>query len=205
MEREHDLDYIEEQIKRLQKMKDQHIKSKKESELNANTEALLNQIHNITKSNSIRERLCKDTKTVPIIDGFYSSTAKYLIVERAFRHVNHGYLSLVICKSTRDVDLISSELTMTNLKQESGNYIRYNAECYKGTRFYSLMKCVCEVLTDKWKSGECVPFKKPCQFNAQRSANRRGYGNEYHGDTLMHDGTNYGETTTFAIIGIIFE
>jgi hypothetical protein len=203
---EYDLNYIEEQIKHWQSMKRQYLESSKEREIDENTQRLLTQIHEITTDNSIRAHLYKDTRTVPIVDKYYDSPAKFLIIERAFYHSKHAYISLIICKSPRDIRLISSELTMTNLKQEARSHIGVGSpNYYKDTRFYGLMKAITEVLTDDAKYDECIPFKIPCQFNAQRSANRTGYGNEYYGDTLMHEGTNYGETTTFAIIGIIIE
>lgn len=44
-------------------------------------------------------------------------------------------------------------------------------------------------------------FKKPILLNAQNSSNRTGYGNEYFGDLLIYEGTHYGETTGYLIIG----
>lgn len=46
-----------------------------------------------------------------------------------------------------------------------------------------------------------VLFDNPISINAQSSSNRTGYGNEYYYDTLVYEGTKYGETSQFPIIG----
>lgn len=49
-----------------------------------------------------------------------------------------------------------------------------------------------------------LPFEYPCAFDAQSPANRTGYGNEYCGEDCIHQGTEYGETRSYPIIGVIF-
>lgn len=46
-----------------------------------------------------------------------------------------------------------------------------------------------------------IYFDNPISINAQSSNNRIGYGNQYFYDTLVYEGTKYGETSQFPIIG----
>ena len=46
------------------------------------------------------------------------------------------------------------------------------------------------------------PFSEPISLGAQTSADREGYGNIYHGEELVREGTKYGATTEFLIIGV---
>ena len=41
----------------------------------------------------------------------------------------------------------------------------------------------------------------PISINAQSSKNRTGYGNNYFYNTLIYEGTKYGETSQFPIVG----
>lgn len=45
-------------------------------------------------------------------------------------------------------------------------------------------------------------FDLPIEFNAQNNLNRCGYGNKYHGEELIYEGTLYGETTTYMFVGV---
>lgn len=47
-------------------------------------------------------------------------------------------------------------------------------------------------------------FENPISINAQSSNNRKGYGNEYYYDTLIYEGTKYGETSQYPIVGYIY-
>ena len=51
------------------------------------------------------------------------------------------------------------------------------------------------------KSEDIILFDNPISINAQSSSNRTGYGNEYYYDTLIYEGTKYGETSEFPIVG----
>lgn len=50
---------------------------------------------------------------------------------------------------------------------------------------------------------EIIFFNNPISINAQSSKNTTGYGNEYYYDTLIYEGTKYGETSQFPIVGYI--
>ena len=51
--------------------------------------------------------------------------------------------------------------------------------------------------------GKLIKFDHPISINAQSSKNRTGYGNEYFYDQLIYEGTLYGETSEFPIVGYI--
>ena len=44
-------------------------------------------------------------------------------------------------------------------------------------------------------------FDNPISINAQSSNNRTGYGSEYYYGTLVYEGTKYGETDQFPLVG----
>lgn len=46
-----------------------------------------------------------------------------------------------------------------------------------------------------------VFFNNPISINAQSSKNRTGYGNNYFYNTLIYEGTKYGATSQFPIVG----
>jgi hypothetical protein len=52
------------------------------------------------------------------------------------------------------------------------------------------------------ENGKTIMFKTCYLLSAQNSANRTGYGNIYYGDELVHEGTLYGETTSYAFAGV---
>lgn len=55
----------------------------------------------------------------------------------------------------------------------------------------------------KYAVGDTVYFSKPFLLRAQNSKNRSGYGSMYNGDTLVYEGTLYGETTNYGFVGAI--
>lgn len=48
-------------------------------------------------------------------------------------------------------------------------------------------------------------LESSCHLGGQTFMNQTGYGSEYEGDMLVHEGTLYGEVTDFQIIGVIVE
>lgn len=51
-------------------------------------------------------------------------------------------------------------------------------------------------------SGNAYIFSAPYKLKAQNSRNRSGYGNIYNGDILVYEGTKYGETSSYLIVGV---
>ena len=54
---------------------------------------------------------------------------------------------------------------------------------------------------DNFEDEKTIYFDNPISINAQSSSNRTGYGNEYYYDMLIYEGTKYGETSEFPIVG----
>ena len=52
------------------------------------------------------------------------------------------------------------------------------------------------------ENGQIIMFKTCYLLRAQNSSNRTGYGNIYYGDELVHEGTLYGETTSYVLAGV---
>ena len=50
---------------------------------------------------------------------------------------------------------------------------------------------------------QAIAFDLPIRLRGQTYANQTGFGSEYNGDELVYQGTLYGETTDFYIIGLI--
>lgn len=70
--------------------------------------------------------------------------------------------------------------------------IRSFDECYKNNRID---------LSKYNENGYIFPFDVPILLGAQILENQTGFGNEYFGNELVVEGTKYGETTKFLIVG----
>lgn len=171
-----------------------------------NTASYLESIYSVSPENSINEHLYSDTKTTPIMDSFYCSKKDFLIFKSLFFvDVDFPpywqYVSIVVRKSPRSkIRLIDSGLTMTDLKKESGwATLKY---CSESRRVYPLIKEIVTAATKLSETNKIVPFEHIIRLGGQTYANQTGFGSEYNGEELVHQGTLYGETTGFYIIGI---
>lgn len=175
-------------------------------EKNDETQAFINRIYDLNKGNSTRVLLFGDTKTMPIMDEYYHSDKQFLVFERAIRFPKiYKPFSLVVVRYNGYCGRCNHNgLTMTDLKKHSGMLV-YEAALDKGSRLYGL-KCELLVIEDEVSgSSRIIPFHTPCFLGAQIYSNRTGYGSVYHGEDLVRQGTEYGETTGFLIIGIASE
>lgn len=209
MEKQKQLQALQAEIEALEKAKEDEMYAK-------NTQAFLDTIYDINVINSMHETLHSNTKTVPIIDRFYNSRIyNYLILPRFYYprlYETSCSLDLVIRKIDRKIKYKTSAITISYLKQEYRKYIRDGdfLTRYEGEKGYPLIKAILDIpqeditrdITDP-KTNRAIPFKTPIKFNAQTSQNRTGYGSEYNNGELVYQGTLYGETTQFAIIGVI--
>ena len=119
-------------------------------------------------------------------------------------------LSLIICKSWKRLYVHSSSLTPTKLKKKG--CVDYTDEENIDFEFLPLWKEVNEAPFDELKKqlkhkriveNKIVMFNTPVLMGAQTSKNREGYGNIYCGEELVRQGTEYGETTSFLIVGVV--
>ena len=170
------------------------------------TQRLLNSINEVNENNSIHVQLNADTKTTPIMDCFNFSDKKFLVFDDAFflkkclRRV-----SLVIAKDFHGVNYRYNGLTMTDLKKIVKSFILDDILKYlnKDSREYPLYQelIVVSKKLKEDKTKKIMAFQKPCMIGGQTFSNQSGYGSEYYGEDQIYQGTLYGETTKFMIIG----
>lgn len=116
-------------------------------------------------------------------------------------------ISLYVKRYNRGDKIILSNITFTKLKKELYDCPLDTLDEYDNTLDEVLQKNIIESFKknrnvfNKSKSN-IIFFDIPIGFNAQNSTNRTGYGNEYCGDILIHEGTKYGETTLYAFVGM---
>jgi len=166
--------------------------------------------------------------TVKILDEYIKSQKQYFYITTNFSiiHDNKVFdIHFVISnKIPIDKKIVSTNITMTEFKQLFKDDF---CNCYKilnyTNRLKELNRCSTPKLSvavydflelfythfkihyDKSKNNKLILFDNPISINAQSSSNRTGYGNEYYYDTLIYEGTKYGETSEFPIVGYISE
>lgn len=144
-------------------------------------------------------RLYRDTPTVQIMDEFESLTqegyCKYerLVLLSSFYHCGTYFSYVVERRNGREC---FGDITMTELKKEEyWELLQYAKETID--RHNKRKK------TTRFHSGTVIYFKKPYRLRAQTSSNRTGYGNYYEGYDLVIEGTLYGDTTDYVILGVM--
>lgn len=146
-----------------------------------------------------------DTKTIELMDEFdEKENDKYVygrIIDLNGFHVcsrlgKYGfiYCFYVIEHGANGLEY-ASDITMTKLKQKKTRELEEYAE--------SELSDV--IISQYLDTDRFVRFKKPYRLRAQNSGNRIGYGWEWdwsggYGDYV--EGTQYGETTDYSIIGV---
>ena len=166
----------------------------------------MEEIFQVTEENSMVVRLSSNTKTTPIMDKFYFSETPFLIFKRIFRIRNSSgtliTVSLVIKKGFPGDRAIDSGLTMTDLKKFAGAFI-INNPYPERSRKYALVEELLYVAAKLTEDSNAIPFEHPIRLGGQTFSNQTGYGSEYNGNTLVSQGTLYGDTTGFYIIGVL--
>lgn len=146
---------------------------------------------------TMRTYLSRDTGTVSLMDKFESLNEKgfkkyerMLITDWNQYSSEMGYYLLVERRKGRDV---IGGITMTDFK------LGYTSKVNEHAR----------VEIDNYlenggnlENGQIIMFKTCYLLRAQNSSNRAGYGNIYYGDELVHEGTLYGETTSYVFAGV---
>lgn len=139
------------------------------------------------------------TTTVQIMDEFESLTPegyyKYerLILKDSLFYCDTYFSYIIERRNGRDY---VGDITMTELKNGDGWDLSSYAE--EAIDRHNKRK-----KTTKFRPKTEVMFKKPYHLRAQTSANRTGYGNIYEGYDLVLEGTLYGETTDYLIVGVM--
>jgi hypothetical protein len=171
-----------------------------------NTAATLALVYSYTPQNSLYYHLNSDTKTIPIMDEYDKSDKQYLIFGGQYKLCSERFpypeVDLVVVRCREEVLCYRSNLTMTDLKNNGGTLLR-DTRIEEKHRLEPLYQELLGISKEKLIPGNAVAFQKPCLLGGQTSNDRRNYGSEYCGDYLVCQGTEYGETTKFLIIGAI--
>ena len=209
------------------------LESKKEEvENQINSHLLQERFFEIDEGNTLFYRINKTTKTVDLLDRYEKSGKLFLVLTRAYAHLyarsrhvvevgcydTRRHLSLVILPShfllednkhiciSRNCSTYSSP-TMTEIKMSCGRIIRHYTNY--PTRMEELINTVKKAFEydEELKTLERKTYWLDCPISigGQTSENRTGYGNEYRYGELLWEGTNYGETTRFYVVGFIIE
>lgn len=192
-------------------------KKSREIEIKEATESTLRLAEEVDDWNSMEITLSRYSKTTPIFDAFFNSDYKFLIIEHAYvlsQDTSCGYVdnsvSLIIIKrkdAPSRVSVYDSGLTMTDLKLSINDpYTPFEpSNPERERRLWPLEKELKQLDLTQYSKGDCVPFQNICYLGAQTYSNQTGFGSEYRGAELVYEGTLYGETTGFLIIGVRFE
>jgi hypothetical protein len=196
-------DEYERQIKELEEKKSQVDEKISDLETQASTYRVLNSINDVTEENSMQVWLSKDTRTTPVMSKFCDSDKSFLTIPEFM--YPRAFL-LVVTKYHYGIQYIDSGMTMTDLKQEgcsSESRVKKIAMSDQKTRMSALYKELYKVITKPINAGDKIPFEYPVRLGGQTYNNQTGYGRTYYGYDEYEEGTLYGETTGFVVIGII--
>lgn len=214
---DNEINVLKEQLASLEQQKKKLQKQIDRIDYQKNTEVALHLIEAITPQNSREIRLDYKTKTTPVMDSFYHSTDDYLILKSIYEafgsshNSSSKWFSLIIVKRKSVQGTIyvqKTGLTMTDLKKSLPNREFHSSDDELDERLSALYDEVRKIRQrdmTQFKKGQCIPFENICYLGAQTYQNQTGYGSEYYGNELVHEGTLYGETTGFLIIGVRIE
>ena len=156
---------------------------------------------------------CKTTK---VMDYFYHSEKNFLILREVYPFVfSEPYrwvnVSLIISKSVDCPKIEESCPTMTEIKRISSLKQKIYADDTERVlarvpeRMRPLTSGILDVLSNEpiTESDETFIFKVPFRIGGQTYDDQTGYGSYYDGDVCLYEGTYYGQTTSFYVVGII--
>ena len=141
--------------------------------------------------------LPKYTSTIKLMDEFETLTDrgfrlyKTMILNPGYSYYDLGYYVVLIVERYDYAYEYQWEFTMTQLKRKQAK---------------RLFDCIKREFADKDIGeddiGNMIYLEEPIMLRAQTSGNRTGYGSIYNGEKLIHEGTLYGETTSYIIKGV---
>lgn len=200
-----EIDRIHEEILRLTEQENYLKKELHSAITDENTLALLNETMDVDDENSMAVSLNEYTKTTPIMDEFWNSQKRFLVFKNIFS-IGKSWTrsSLIVVRARNGCKARGLNLTMTELKKRAGivmtdDYIKRVPE---NSRFYALASELSIAAQKITPDSEFIPFESPVRLGGQTFANQTGYGSIYEGTYQISQGTLYGETTGFYIIGI---
>lgn len=161
--------------------------------------------------------------TIKLLDAFKESKEEYFKIRNNLNvYMNNRwyFLNLIISSSPKG-RYIPLDITITDLKQFYKNndgimFDEWRDALFSDKEYVFIPKITLPVYKfvlyleeqiqkhyDTSKQNQLVEFEKAIQINAQSSSNRSGYGNEYRWGELVYEGTKYGETSDYYIVGFI--
>lgn len=166
---------------------------KKIAEIDSEFERLAAYENSPIENRTLKVYVNDQSKTIKLFDQFdeltpegYYHYSRMLIRESAY--YNGCFFDLIV-ERLGDRESVGN-ITMTEFKKdERGNLYKYVDQELKKHGNYTV--------------GDTIYFSKPFLLRAQNSRNRSGYGSMYNGDTLVYEGTLYGETTKYGFVGAI--
>ena len=180
---------------------------------------LTRSITDVNDNNSMTKFLYANTQTTPLFDEFYHSDKEFLVLKWSitvpknshFDDDLYGDFVVVKYNYLSGAYYLSSKLTATDLKKKNiinkdftEEVIKKHLETpgYKTNsleRYYPLCQEISNIFEQKPKHGERIMFSNPVYLGAQIYEDQENFGiKDYDYGTL------YGQTTTFLIIGAIF-
>ena len=166
--------------------------------------------------------------SVKALDKYIESKEQYFLIRDKYNIIyNKKFYDINFIISNKievGKQIVSTRITMTEFKKiynevhndydEIVNYKNYLSPL---RRTYAPIYSVAvfdfiEIFFEHFKNNvkgnvgksEIIFFENPISINAQSSNNRKGYGNEYYYDILIYEGTKYGETSQYPIVGYIY-
>lgn len=217
---------IEKQIELLQAEKEKLQHAEQEKLLEQNWKDMQERIKNLTDDEILFEPFFdNETKTIPIFDNFYYNKKEFLClpitdfsfyVKTFFGWSRWVYspVSLIIIKHWNALRRNKRTLTASELKKYSQNSDTplnpYNSKSKDLKKIFDEINGIPKNEFEKsmnengFFNKTYYPLSSPISLGAQISKNREGYGNTFDGTTVI-EGTKYGETTEFLIVGIRVE
>lgn len=201
-----EIESLEDRRRNLQDERDDCQKKIRELERVARTDGALSSIFDCNESNSMRVSLSKSTKTIDLMERFYSSDKAFLVFSHIlYMETSFGWraVSLVVVKAKdhMGIEYKSSGMKMTDLKKAVGGTIRAG-KYTKDDRVYALFEELLAIQDKVIEPGMVVPFNNPCFLGGKTDKDTYGFGTTYSGP-YMTSQKQYGEVTGFYVIGVI--
>lgn len=171
-----------------------------------------------------------DKRTIKVLDKYIESKEQYFFITDIFR-INHKEkiydINFIISNKIEiGKSMVPTNITMTEFKKIYSSFfndleklVNYKTILTRSNRtavpkfsvpvldflelFFEHFKSHIDETNTFNNNDKIIFFDNPISINAQSSDNRTGYGNEYYYDELVYEGTKYGETSQFPIIGYV--
>ena len=210
---------LDSQIEALNDKRDEINKECDTRERKIESYNLLHSLENVNDNNSMTVFLRSNTQTTALMDEFYHSDRDFLILKwnlvvpksSYFDEDIYGDLVIVKYNYSLGADYSLSNLTITDLKKKNIINQKFAVEVIKKyletpgyktnslERYYPLCQEIDNIFKQKPKHGDKFEFSCPVYLGAQIYEDQENFGiKDYDYGTL------YGQTTTFLIIGAIF-